>query len=119
MLLAIVISIFSKSIVGIIFGRDYTARFYWMIPLLLWMVVAINNNFIGIQTLLAAGYDKRYSKCFQLSVLITILTNFLLIYFFKGSGASIAPLLSEIFLSILLIREIKLVKKENKVSEIK
>lgn len=110
LLVAISISIFSKGIVDFIFGSDYTLKFYWMIPLLLRMVVAINNNFIGIQTLLAAGYDKRYSKCFQLGVFVTVLSNFLFIYFFKGNGASIAPLCSEVFLTFLLMREVKSVK---------
>lgn len=104
--IAIVCSLMSKIVIRIAFGEEYSTRFYWIIPLLLWMVVAIYNNFTGIQTLLADGHDREYSKCFQIGVLVTITLNFILVYFLKGDGACLAPLLSEVVLGIILKREV-------------
>lgn len=108
--IVILVSILAKDIVSLAFGMEYELYSYWIIPLLLWMLMAINNNFLGIQILLGSGKDKEYSECFQIGVVATILVNFLLIYFFGGDGASLAPLISEIILSILLIRKIKKIK---------
>lgn len=110
-LITIIVCIFSKTIIQIVFGDDYIKFYYWVIPLLIWIIVAINNNFLGIQLLLGSGYDKEYSKCFQVSVLSTILFNFILIYFVGGDGAAIAPLISELTLFILLIVNIRKISK--------
>ena len=110
--MAIIVGIFSKPIVMIAFGAEYADKFYWILPLLAWTVVSINNNFMGIQTLLASNHDKEYSKCFQIGVAITILLNFVLTYYFGGDGASIAPLLSETALSILLINQVRKVRRK-------
>lgn len=112
-IIALVIATFSKLIVQIAFGEEYVAFYYWIIPLSIWFVMAINNNFLGIQTLLASGHDKEYSICFQISVICTIVLNFILIYFYGGNGASIAPLLSEVILSIALIYQIRKIRQRN------
>lgn len=102
LVMAVGISLFSKWIVGLVFGAEYAVFHYWIIPLLAWMVVAINNNFWGIQILLGSGHDKEYSRCFQLGVICTILFNVILIGLFGGNGAAIAPVLSELVLGVLL-----------------
>lgn len=108
------IGILSKVIVYFAFGVEYAEHYYWILPLLVWFVLGIYNNFQGVQTLLGGGYDKEYSKCFQISVFCTIALNFVLIYFFKGTGACIAPALSEIILGFMLHRVVrKLEKKYN------
>ena len=66
------------------------------------MLLGINNNFEGIQTLVASGHDKEYSACFQVGVIGTIIFNYLLIYLWGINGAAMAPLISEGLLSILL-----------------
>lgn len=100
-------SVLSKEIVKIAFGQEYVLYFYWIIPLLIWLVFAINNNFLGIQILLSSGRDKEYSQCFQIGVLFTIVLNFVLIYLFEGNGAAVAPLISEMVLTILLLNKIR------------
>lgn len=105
--IAIVCSVLSKIMVKIAFGDEYVTRFYWMIPMLMWMLVAIYNNFAGIQTLLASGHDREYSSCFQVGVVVTVVLNFILVYFFKGNGACMAPLLSELTLGIMLNWKVK------------
>ena len=109
--IAIVLGIFSQKIVAIAFGSEYAQKYYWLLPLLLWVLIAIGNNFLGIQLLLGSGHDKEYNKCFQIGVACTILLNLLLIYMFKGNGASIAPMISESILMILLLLQIRRIEK--------
>lgn len=109
----LILMIFSRFIIRIAFGEDYISHFYWVIPLLIWNIVAIDNNFFGIQILLGSGHDKEYSRCFFVSVIATIVSNFVLIYFFGGNGACLAPLLAEIILGILLRKEIKSIENVN------
>lgn len=97
----------SHVLINIAFGPEYAKYSIWLTPLLLWVLVSINNNFLGIQILLGSGHDAEYSKCFQIGVVVTVILNLSLTYFFQGFGAAIAPLLSEIVLMILLHREIR------------
>lgn len=108
-----IIIVSSKLVVSIAFGEEYAEYYYWIIPQLIWLIVSINNNFWGIQTLLGSGHDKEYSKCFQWSVLCTIVFNLIFIYFGGGTGASIAPLLSECVLSVALYRDVKKLRTTN------
>ena len=107
----IIISFLSKEITKIAFGQEYAAYHYWAIPLLVWMLLSINNNFLGHQILVGGNFDKAYSKCFQIAVCASVAINFVLIYFFKGNGAAFAPLLSEIVLTFLELREIYKLEK--------
>jgi PST family polysaccharide transporter len=102
----VLLMIFSHLLISIAFGPEYAKYSIWLIPLLLWVLVSINNNFLGIQILLGSGHDAEYSKCFQIGVAITILLNLSLTFFFGGLGASLAPLLSELALMGLLGREV-------------
>lgn len=105
--LAIMVGLFSKKIISLAFGQEYLIFWYWIIPLLIWLVLAINNNFLGIQILLGSNHDKEYSSSFQIGVLVTVVLNFILILLFKGNGASIAPALSELFLAFMLSKKIR------------
>ena len=113
-LIAICVTIFSKFLISLLFGPESANYYYWLFPLLLWVIIAINNNFLGIQILLGSGYDKAYSKCFQIGVMSTFLLNFILIYFFHGTGASIAPVLSEAILCGMLLRHIRRIERFEK-----
>ena len=106
------ISIFSNLIVKIAFGEEYAQHSYWIIPLLGWLIFSINNNFLGHQILLGGGFDKEYSKCFQIGIIITVVMNFVFIYFLGGDGACVAPLLSELCLTLLEIRQIHKIDKK-------
>lgn len=109
------VAIVSKWIVLLLFGSEYAQYFYWIYPLLLWLVIGINNNFLGIQILLGGGYSKEYSTCFQIGVICTILFNVIFIYFWGGMGAALAPAASEIVLGILLKLKISKLDLINKV----
>lgn len=109
-----VMIIFARDIVTVVLGQEFLHNYYWAIPLLLWCVVAINNNFLGIQILLASGHDKEYSHCFQISVFIMVILNLVLIYFWGGNGASVAPFISESILGVLLYYQIRRLRKKYK-----
>jgi len=111
-LFAILVGLSSKFLVGFLFGQEYADYYYWIIPLLLWMIIGIDNNFIGIQTMLGSGHDKEYGMVFQIGVIFTIIINFLFTYFCGGLGAAFAPLISELFLNILLRYKYKKIKNE-------
>ena len=105
--LAIVLSIFAKPIVWFAFGHEYASSYLLLIPLLAWVVISIDNNFWGVQILLGSGHDKEYSICFQINVLITIFLNLLFIYLWGSVCASLAPLVSEVILDVMLIVIVK------------
>ena len=106
-IMAICVALFSEFLISILFGPECARFYYWLFPLLLWVIIAINNNFLGIQILLGGGFDKDYSKCFQIGVMSSFLLNFILIYYYDGTGASIAPALSEAILCGMLLRHIR------------
>ncbi len=107
----IAFSIFSNSIVRIAFGSAYASNSYWLIPLLLWLFISIDNNFWGIQILLGSGHDKEYSLCFMISVVATVLFNLIFIKLWGGTGAAWAPFASELLLDILLILAVKRIER--------
>ena len=61
----------------LLFGSAYAEQYYWVYPLLIWLLVGINNNFWGIQILLGSGHDKEYGEAFQIGVAVTIVVNYL------------------------------------------
>lgn len=109
-------SMLSKQLVNIAFGKEYGAYYYLLIPQMVFVIVAINNNFLGCQMLLGGGYDSIYSKCFQITVIATIAINFIFIYLWGTVGASFSPLVSESFLSILLYNSFRKIERVNEIS---
>lgn len=106
-----IIALFTKKIVFIAFGPEYSDYHYLIYPLLAWLFFGIINNFSGIQTLLAGGYYKEYSRCFLISVVITIVSNFAFFYMFDINGVPFAAAISEIILGILLHLEVRKIRK--------
>lgn len=101
-LMALAIGAISKPTVQILYGSEYSPYFYWLLPLLAWLIISIDNNFGGVQNLLGSGHDREYGEAFQIGVAATIALNFFCIWLWGGMGAAIAPLVSELFLNILL-----------------
>ncbi len=109
--IAFFIAIFAKMVISILFGYEYAVQYSIIYPLLIWVLLGINNNFWGIQIMLGSGHDKEYSRCFQLGVLCTVIFNYILIYIFKSWGAAIAPVLSEGVLAVALFRQLRCIEK--------
>lgn len=103
----LVLCLLSEFVVGLILGENYAPYHYILYPLLAWILIAIYNNFSGVQMLLAAGYGKEYSECIRWSALINVGCNLVGIYFWGIMGAACAPLVSEAVLTVLLWRKRK------------
>ncbi len=110
-MVACITALFAKTFIGILFGEEYASYYTIIFPLLIWVLLGINNNFLGIQIMLGSGHDKEYSRCFQLGVLCTIGFNFFLIYNFKSWGAAIAPAISEAILGIALFMQLNRIER--------
>ena len=101
-ILIVIIGSFARNIVAIAFGREFADYHYLIYPLLFWLIIGIINNFNGVQTLLAGGFYKEYSRCFLIGVMITVISNLALVHIFGVIGAAIAPAISEFVFGMLL-----------------
>ena len=100
-----------KQLILIAFGKEYLEYSSIIIPLVLWMLFSVINNFMGIQFLVASGNQKLYSHAFTIGSLITVGLNILLGLIFGIYGVSAAAPIGEVSLAILLYFG---VKKQNK-----
>jgi PST family polysaccharide transporter len=108
---AIAVGCSGKYVVGILFGNAYAKYYYWLYPLLVWLIISIDNNCWGIQTLLGSGHDREYGISFGIGVVCTIVINFVFIKTLGGNGAALAPMLSELILNIMLRYNVKSIQK--------
>ena len=108
---SLVLCLLSEPIISVLFGKEYSQYYFLTYPLFLWLLMGIENNFLGIQLMIGSGYDKEYAQCFQIGVAATVILNACLIYIFGIYGAATAPFLSELFLAFLLKLTFKKIKK--------
>lgn len=112
----LVIILLRNFLIEFAFGTAYTEYSNVIIPLTVWMVLSITNNFLGIQFLVASGHQKEYSQAFSLSAIITVILNITLGIAFGIYGVSSAATIGEaclMFLLILQILKVKSIKEEN------
>jgi Membrane protein involved in the export of O-antigen and teichoic acid len=110
----IIIVVFSNPILSWLFGPEYAMYSAITLPLILWMLTSICNNFLGIQTLVAGGFFKQYSFAFNIGVVTMLLLNFLLGRIFNIYGIAWAAFISEFILSCMLSFQIGRVTKTTK-----
>lgn len=104
---AIAIMLLHNIIVKILFGQEYASYSSLIIPLCLWFLFSVINNFLGIQTLVGSGHQKEYSRSFSISAVVAIFLNIAMGKVFSLYGIALATLAGEVILSLLLIKEIK------------
>ncbi|MGA4516272.1 oligosaccharide flippase family protein [Solibacillus silvestris] len=97
----------SNFLVEILFGSEYSSYSNILIPLTVWMIFSISNNFLGIQILVASGHQKDYSGAFKIGIGAIIITNLTLGVYFGLYGVAYAAMISEIVLTIAIILKIK------------
>jgi PST family polysaccharide transporter len=97
----------AKSVVGILFGDEYGAFSSLLIPLMTWMFFSIVNNFLGVQILVASGYQKEYSTAFKIGLIALIGINILMGYLGGIYGVAVAAMAAEIVLTVALIYQIR------------
>ncbi len=110
---SIPIIIFNKYIIDILFGVDYSNYSIIVVPLVIQFLFAIINNFIGIQTLVASGKQKNYSKAFAVGCIAIVISNTFLGKFYGIYGVSIAAPVGEFVLTLSLMLQLKKIKKES------
>jgi len=96
----LVVFIFAKPIISIIFGKEFLAS----VPVLrilsfLFIIIGMSNVF-GIQTMLPFNMKKQFAIPVVISGFINILFGFLLIPHYKHIGASLSFLISEICVTL-------------------
>ena len=88
-------------------GKEYSIYADFIIFLILQMIFGVVNNFLGVQTLVATGLQKRYMACICIGVASLILCNILLTPNFGGFGTAMSAFFSEVMLTIALVYNCK------------
>jgi PST family polysaccharide transporter len=113
----IIIIIFRTFIIKVAFGKEYLEYELITIPLIIWMLLSVTNNFLGVQFLVASGNQKAYSQAVTIGAFITITLNIVLGFVFNVYGISLAATLGELFLTVVLIYKAKKVAQQNCVTD--
>lgn len=92
--------------VNFLFGNAYVVYCDVLIPLCLWTLLGVCNNFLGIQTLVASGHQKEYSRAFVISGTLSVLLYVILGRLRGIYGVAWATFLSEAILTLLLCRTV-------------
>lgn len=108
--MALIIIIFRKRIVGVLFGQEYLEYSIIVIPLVIQFLFAIINNFIGIQVLVSSGNQKRYSISFTIGCISLVLCNIILGKIWGIYGVALAAPIGEMILTISLFINYKKVQ---------
>ena len=93
---------------------EYSNYSIIVVPLVIQFLLAIINNFIGIQTLVASGKQKNYSKAFAIGCIAIVASNVLLGKLYGIYGVSIAAPIGELVLTISLIFQLKMLERSEK-----
>lgn len=96
----VLIIILKDWLINLVLGAEYIQYANLIIPLACWLFLSITNNFLGIQTLVARGFQKQYSRCFLISIIVLVALNLILGYFFGAMGAAFATMLGELVLTV-------------------
>lgn len=113
----VIIIILRDWLIGFAFGKDYLCYAELIIPLAVWMFFSIANNFLGIQILIARGYQKQYSRCFLISIVVLVVLCLALGYLAGAMGVASATLMGELVLTVgcwIVILKNSLLKSINK-----
>ena len=104
---AFVIAIFHHTIVLLLFGGEYANSSFILIPLAIWFVLSVINNFLGIQILVASGHQKEYSNAFLVSAICSIFLYVVLGKMMGLNGIAFSTCIAEFLLTILLFFNVK------------
>ena len=115
---SVLIMLLNRPLVLLLFGSEYAGSSMVLVPLALWFVSSIINNFLGIQTLTGSGHQKEYSNAFLISGGCSVLLNIVLGKLFGIFGIASATLVAEMIMTGLLLYQVKkvLAKKSAKES---
>lgn len=101
-MISLVTLIFAEPIVGIIMGDKYgesvdILRMISFLP----FIIALSNIF-GIQTMVAFGMQRTFSKVLMWSAVVNFAIIFPLVYFLEAMGLAITMVVVEMFVTIVM-----------------
>ncbi len=111
LLASVLILSFRTFVIRLAFGTEYLQYSGLIIPLTIWMLFSIINNFMGIQVLVASGHQKLYSQAITIGMTVIVIFNIVLGYMFGVYGVAIAASLGEVSLTLLLLFQCLKIKK--------
>lgn len=113
------IMLLCKPLVYYVFGADYSHYAMLLIPLILWVMAGIVNNFLGIQILVASGHQQEYSRAFTISVAVMLALILVFGNLWGVYGIASASMLAEYILTILLWRNVQRIAETEMKNELK
>jgi len=93
--------------VNLLFGSEYIGVADILIPLMLWIMLSILNNFLGIQTLVAANYNKEYNKAIIIAGIICLAGYVVFGKLMAGFGVALGAMIGEFTLTVLLLIQLR------------
>lgn len=106
--------VFREQVVGLLFGTEYLMCSDSLIPLALWVLFGIANNFLGVQLLIPFGYQRLYSILMVADTIVALILNVVLGYSLGATGVAIAIAVSEALLTfVLFITLLRVISKSN------
>ena len=106
--------VFREQVVGLLFGTEYLVCSDSLIPLALWVLFGIANNFLGVQLLIPFGYQRLYSILMVADTIVALILNVVLGYSLGATGVAIAIAVSEALLTfVLFITLLRVISKSN------
>lgn len=91
--------VFRAPLVTLLFGEEYVITADALIPLALWVLLGIIDNFAGIQLLIPLGYQNMYSILMIVDCILSVLLNIIFGPLWGAMGVAWAMALSEVALT--------------------
>lgn len=89
-------------VVSLLLGQEFTVYSDLVMIMIPQMLFGIINNFLGVQSLVASGYQKQYSNSIMVSVCVLLICNLVFCPRIGVYGTALSALISEVILTILL-----------------
>lgn len=95
-------AILRNPVVEILYGKEYLVCADTLVPLAIWVLLGIVNNFLGVQLLIPFGYQSLYSLLMIVDSILSLVLNVWLGHGWGAMGVASAIAISEAVLTIAL-----------------
>lgn len=102
-IMGIAVIVLRDFVVKLLLGSEYLPYSNLIIFMIPQMLFGILNNFLGVQSLVASGHQKQYSRAILISVAVLLVANLIMCPTLGIYGTTLATLISEVTLSLLLV----------------
>lgn len=101
-------------LVSLLFGEEYLSAADTLIPLAIWVLFGIINNFLGVQLLIPFGYQTIYSAFMIVDSVLALGLNLWLGPEFGAIGVASSIALSEVLLTLMLLVTLVMIVAKDK-----